>query len=125
MKFPLGTSIGRTGNRTIQTGYTIKTLEKEPEAEKVPTGRARILGRVEIHHAKPPMKPVERQQFVPAKPRTMQAARRAEKPVAPSPVVEPPVVDERKKGRKGKEVPVVEIDKGGKKGILSVKRRRD
>jgi translation initiation factor IF-2 len=115
---PLGTSIeAQVAEPSKPVIESKQALEKEPVAEKVPTGRARILGRVEIHHAKPPVKPVERQQFIPAKPRT------AEKPVAPPPVVEPSVVDERKKGRKGKEVPIVEIDKGGKKGIVVGKKK--
>ena len=97
--------------------------EVEPEAEKVVPGRARILGRVEIHHAKPPVKPAERQQYTPDKTSARTHARPparpqvAEKPVATPPIVEVPSVDDRKKARKGKEiVPVVETEKAGKKG---------
>jgi translation initiation factor IF-2 len=92
-------------------------LEKEPEAEKLTTGRARILGRVEIHHAKPQVKPAQREQFVPVKPKTV------EKEVAVPPIVETTITEERKKGKKGKEVPLIEIDKGGKKGISVGKKK--
>ncbi len=83
---------------------TPAVVKGEPE-----TGRARILGRVEIPQPKPSVKPGERR---PVKP-TMQ--REEAQPVSITPVEEPTVAEERKKGKKGKEVSVEETERAVKK----------
>lgn len=103
--------------------------EKVVEVEKLVPGRARILGKVEIHYARPQVKPAERQQYTPPKPVSRPSARPdsspkiAEKTAATPPVVEAPAIDDRKKGRKGKEAPVVEVDKSVKKGTVVSKKK--
>ncbi|MHC1697847.1 MAG: translation initiation factor IF-2 [Geobacteraceae bacterium] len=94
----------------------------QPEPEKHVPGRARIIGRVEIPipPQRQPHRTTERQP----------AARppRAEVKVTPAPVAQEPAVsvEDRKKGRKGKEVkeaPVVEMDRAPKKVVAAGKKK--
>ncbi len=92
-----------------------------PEPEKHVPGRARIIGRVEI--------PVPQPRHA-ARPAERQPAARPAQPVqerpAPIQAQETPVsVDERKKGRKGKEAPPVEMDRAGKKGPTVAGKKKD
>ena len=96
---------------------------EEKAAEEKPTAtRAKILGRVEIvmpagrgREAQPERREAGRP-APPRRPERPVSARAPEKPAIPVPVEAPSAVDDRKKGRKGKEVPVVDVSKAGKKG---------
>jgi translation initiation factor IF-2 len=89
---------------------------KEPEHEKGAMTRARILGRVEIPQAKPVVKTFERQPIRPIKPKE-------EVPVSVPPVEEAYAAEERKKGKKGKEITVAEPERAVKKaGFIGKKK---
>jgi translation initiation factor IF-2 len=109
------------------TKETAKAKEPEqprevtPEPEKHVPGRARIIGRVEIPVPQPrhAPRPSERQPSV----RTPQPVQERPAPVPPQ---EAPVsADDRKKGRKGKEVAPVEADRSGKKGASVAGKKKD
>jgi translation initiation factor IF-2 len=95
--------------------------EVTPEPEKHVPGRARIIGRVEIPVPQPRQspRPSPRQ----PSPRPVPASQERPVPVAPQEV--PVSTDDRKKGRKGKEVAPVETDRGGKKGTAVVGKKKD
>jgi translation initiation factor IF-2 len=89
---------------------------KELEHEKGAMTRARILGRVEIPQAKPVVKTFERQPIRPIKPKE-------EVPVSVPPVEEAYAAEERKKGKKGKEITVAEPERAVKKaGFIGKKK---
>jgi translation initiation factor IF-2 len=100
--------------------------EAAPEPEKHVPGRARIIGRVEIPVPQPRQspRPSTRQPSPrPTSPRPTQSVQERPAPVAPQ---EAPVpTDDRKKGRKGKEVAPVESDRAGKKGAAVVGKKKD
>ena len=91
--------------------------KKEPEAEKATMTRARILGRVEIPLSKPAAKPAERQLEKPVK------KEEARQPAFVAPTKEVAVADDRKKGKKIKEVTVEEAEKAAKKGAFVGKKK--
>ncbi len=116
-----------------------KTL-REYEPEKATATRARILGRIEIPGQKPQERQPERreaqrpapgqpvpgarpapgQRPAPAGAPTRAPSRPGERPTSPTMVEVPVPVDERKKGRKGKEAPAAE---GGKKAAPGAKKK--
>jgi translation initiation factor IF-2 len=92
-----------------------------PEEKHVP-GRARIIGRVEIPvpQTRHTARTAERQTSsrpAPLPPRTT--------PAAPTPPETPVAVDDRKKGRKGKEETPVEVDRTAKKGVVGTAKKKD
>jgi translation initiation factor IF-2 len=128
---------------------------EEPPAPRPTPTRAVILGRVEIPGARPREARPERREYQqpaprgterPAPPRPSERPapsrpserpappRGAERPVpsrgparpaAPTPVEVPVMAEDRKKGRKGKEVPVPEVGKGIKKGGAPVDKKKE
>lgn len=112
---------------TPQPKEPVQPVEKEPskvavpEPEKHVPGRARIIGRVEIPVPQP------RQAARPAERQT--AARPAspvqERPAPVQPLETPVSVDERKKGRKGKEAPPTETERSGKKAASVTGKKKD
>jgi translation initiation factor IF-2 len=94
--------------------------EVQPEPEKHVPGRARIIGRVEI-----PIPPQRQHQRPTARPTVSRPAR----PATPAPVQtqapqEPTsTVEDRKKGRKGKEAPPIESDRAPKKVATAGKKK--
>lgn len=110
---------------------TVEKIEKEPtvaetpqpEPEKHVPGRARIIGRVEIPlpQTRQHQRTAERQPPVKQQKVVRQAPPAA--PVAPAQPTE--VVDDRKKGRKPKEVPSVEVDRSPKKGAAPGSKKKD
>lgn len=90
--------------------------QKEPEHEKGSMTRAKILGRVEIPQAKPIVKQVERPPMQPPRPKE-------ERPAPTPPAAEVSAADERKKGKKGKEVSVEETERAVKKGGFVAKKK--
>jgi len=91
----------------------------EPEPEKHVPGRARILGRIEIPIPKP--RQPQRTQERPAAarpPKVIEKETPAAVPQEPSATVE-----DRKKGRKGKETPVVDMDRAPKKVAAAGKKK--
>jgi len=100
----------------------------QPEPEKHVPGRARIIGRVEI-----PIPPQRQHQRTPARPPAPRPAKFASKETptttttaAPAPAPQEPVtsVEDRKKGRKGKEAPPIESDRAPKK-VATVGKKKD
>ncbi|MDD2336820.1 MAG: translation initiation factor IF-2 [Geobacteraceae bacterium] len=95
----------------------------QPEPEKHVPGRARIIGRVEI-----PIPPQRQHQRTTARPPASRPAKPAER-VTPAPAQtqapqEPTsTVEDRKKGRKGKEAPPVEMDRAPKKVAAAGKKK--
>ncbi len=122
-----------------------KVAPREYEPEKPTATRARILGRVEIPGMKPQERQPERreaqrpvpgqrpapgQRPVPGQrpspagaPERGVPARPGERPVSPTMVEVPVPVDDRKKGRKGKEAPAGEAAKGAKKAVPGAKKK--
>lgn len=98
-----------------------ETPKKEfvPEAEKHVPGRARIIGRVEIPPQRQKQAPKPAERVTPAK--TIEAVQ--EKPLVPAPIEAPLQVEDKKKGRKGKETAEPEVDRTGKKGAVGVKKK--
>ncbi|MEA5113796.1 MAG: translation initiation factor IF-2 [Geobacteraceae bacterium] len=97
--------------------------QQKPEktVEQHVPGRARIIGRVEIPlpQQRPVSRPHERQ------PVQRQAPSAVVRP-QPVPAQETPVTaDERKKGRKGKEISGGEADRGAKKGPSTLGKKKD
>ncbi len=93
--------------------------EKEPRAEKATMTKARILGRVEIPQPRYPAKPQqERQPERPAR-----AKEEPKKPVEIPVAVDASVSEERRKGKRGKEVLVEEVEKTAKKGSFTGKKK--
>jgi translation initiation factor IF-2 len=92
-------------------------VKKEHEEEKAPAARARILGRVEIPLPKSAATTAERQPSKPLK------KEEAEQPAHVVSTKEVAVTDERKKGKKGKEVPVEEVERTAKKGTFVGKKK--
>ncbi len=92
----------------------------QPEPEKHVPGRARIIGRVEI-----PIPPQRQHQRTTARPTASRPAR----PATPAPVQtqapQEPIstVEDRKKGRKGKEAPPIESDRAPKKVAAAGKKK--
>lgn len=98
------------------------TSEAKPEPEKPTPGRARIIGRVEIPVPQPRQSPRTAQRQYTPRPAQPAQERHVSQP-APAP---PPVsVDDRKKGRKGKEAVPVEPDRGAKKGAAAAGKKKD
>jgi translation initiation factor IF-2 len=91
----------------------------QPEPEKHVPGRARIIGRVEI-----PIPPQRQPQRATERQPAARPPKFAEKE-APAPVPQEPAVsvEERKKGRKGKETPAVEMDRAPKKVAAAGKKK--
>ena len=100
--------------------------EPKPEPEKHVPGRARIIGRVEIPIPQPrqPSRSSERTTTSrPAQARPTQSTQ--ERPSQPVPQEAPLSADDRKKGRKGKEIAPVEADRAGKKGPAVVGKKKE
>ena len=91
----------------------------QPEPEKHVPGRARILGRIEIPIPKP--RQPQRTQERPSAPRPPKVIEK-ETPVA-VPQEPSAAVEDRKKGRKGKETPVVDMDRAPKKVAAAGKKK--
>jgi translation initiation factor IF-2 len=105
----------------VEEEKPVSLKETAPEPEKHVPGRARIIGRVEIPVPQPRQSP--RPSTRQPSPRPTQAVQERPAPVAPQ---EAPVsTDDRKKGRKGKEVAPVETDRGGKKGAAVVGKKKE
>jgi translation initiation factor IF-2 len=91
----------------------------QPEPEKHVPGRARILGRIEIPIPKP--RQPQRTQERPSTPRPPKVVEKEAPVVVPT---EPSAaVEDRKKGRKGKETPVVDLDRAPKKVAAAGKKK--
>jgi translation initiation factor IF-2 len=91
----------------------------QPEPEKHVPGRARILGRIEIPIPKP--RQPQRTQERPSTPRPPKVIEKETPVVVPQ---EPSTtVEDRKKGRKGKETPVVDLDRAPKKVAAAGKKK--
>lgn len=99
----------------------------QPEPEKHVPGRARIIGRVEIPI--PPQRQPQRSSERPRpteRPATQRPAKFAEQATpSPAPVPQEPTtaVEDRKKGRKGKEAPPIETDRAPKKVAAAGKKK--
>jgi translation initiation factor IF-2 len=92
-------------------------VKKEHEEEKAPVARARILGRVEIPLPKSAVTIAEHKPSKPLK------KEEAQQPALAVPSKEAVVTEERRKGKKGKEVPVEEVDRTTKKGAFVGKKK--
>lgn len=116
---------------TVEKEIPAPKVEPKPEPEKHVPGRARIIGRVEIPIPQPrqPSRPTERQAAgrpAPTRPGPSRPAQvPGEKPSQPIPQEVPSAVDDRKKGRKGKEPVPVEADRAAKKGPAVVGKKKD
>ncbi len=99
----------------------VEQPKPEPTAEKHVPGRARIIGRVEIPlpQQRPASRTHERQSV------QRQSAPPPERPQAVPAQETTPTVDDRKKGRKGKEIIGGEADKGAKKGTVTPGKKKD
>ncbi|RQW90219.1 MAG: translation initiation factor IF-2 [Geobacter sp.] len=99
----------------------------QPEPEKHVPGRARIIGRVEIPipPQRQPQRSSERQRPTerPAPPRPAKFAEQAAPSPAPAPQEPTTSVEDRKKGRKGKEAPPIESDRAPKKVAAAGKKK--
>jgi translation initiation factor IF-2 len=142
-----------TKGAPLETPTAKETVVKESSAESLPANQAKILGRVELPVPQTKERPTERREPYRPPPRggertavprgpehpaaqrpgerpTTQrpgerpaAPRHAERPAPLVPVEVPPIGEDRKKGRKVKEVPAaLEITKPGKKGAPGTKK---
>jgi translation initiation factor IF-2 len=91
---------------------------KESQPGKATMTKARILGRVEIPQSRYVAKPQERQPERPAR-----AKEEPKKPVEAPIAAEAQVVEERRKGKRGKEVQIEEVEKAAKKGPFTGKKK--
>jgi translation initiation factor IF-2 len=96
--------------------------ETKPEPEKPLPGRARIIGRVEIPVPQPRQSPRTMQRQPSPRPTPPVQERHVSQP---APVPPPVPVDDRKKGRKGKEAIPVEPERGAKKGTATAGKKKD
>ena len=99
----------------------------QPEPEKHVPGRARIIGRVEIPipPQRQPQRTSERPRPTerPTTPRPAKFAEQATPSPAPGPQEPTTTVEDRKKGRKGKEAPPIESDRAPKKVAAAGKKK--
>jgi translation initiation factor IF-2 len=96
---------------------------KEQQVGKATMTKARILGRVEIPQPSYVAKPQDRQPERPVRQKEEPKKRVAAPQITEAPAVEVTVVDERRKGKKVKEIQVEEVEKTAKKGGFTGKKK--
>ena len=131
---PEAVPVPKESAKTVPSETVPPPRKEEPRIERPTANKAIILGRVEIPEMRTKERPTERPGMPPrGQERPGTPPRGPERPGIPprgparpaplGPIEAPMSAEDRRKGRKGKDVPVVDAGKGPKKGAAPAKRK--